>query len=102
MNITDLNVKNLARLSCIELNDEQAQHTLTQLNGILALISPLDNINVGDEKPMVYPRCGEEPINLRLRDDMARPTATNSQRDTLMSNAPAKSDGLFLVPTVIE
>lgn len=102
MNITDLNVKNLARLSCVELSDEQAQHTLTQLNDILALISPLHTINVGDTKPMVYPKCGEKSLNLRLRDDIARPTATESERDTLMSNAPAKSDGLFLVPTVIE
>lgn len=102
MNITDLNVKNLARLSGIELDDKQSQHALTQLNNILALINPLHAVNVDDVEPMVYPKTGVNQVNLRLRDDIARPTATESERDALMNNAPAKSDGLFLVPTVIE
>lgn len=102
MNITDLNVKNLARLSGIELDDKQSQHALTQLNNILTLIKPLHAIDVDGVKPMVYPKIGDSQLNLRLRDDIARPTATEPERDALMNNAPAKSDGLFLVPTVIE
>lgn len=102
MNITDIDVKNLARLSCFELNNDQTQNTLIQLDGILALINPLHAVNVNNVKPMVYPQCGDQPFSLRLREDIARPTATESERDILMNNAPAKTDGLFLVPTVIE
>ncbi|NBX62585.1 MAG: aspartyl/glutamyl-tRNA amidotransferase subunit C, partial [Betaproteobacteria bacterium] len=41
----------------------------------------------------------EHGMTLRLRDDLVSET---NQRDANMQNAPAKDQGLFLVPKVIE
>ncbi|MFA5598034.1 MAG: Asp-tRNA(Asn)/Glu-tRNA(Gln) amidotransferase subunit GatC [Pusillimonas sp.] len=51
---------------------------------------------------MAHPLSAHQDIALRLRDDQPAPTQSTGQRDALMTNAPAQTEGLFLVPTVIE
>jgi aspartyl-tRNA(Asn)/glutamyl-tRNA(Gln) amidotransferase subunit C len=45
--------------------------------------------------PMSHPLGGSQ----RLREDVA---AEHTDRESVMRNAPASQDGLFLVPKVIE
>lgn len=102
MAITEQDVTRIARLACLELTPEQTTRAQSELDGILALIQQLQTADTLGVMPMAHPFPEQDTIPLRLRDDAARPTATPEERDAMMANAPARSDGLFLVPTVIE
>ncbi|HLU19829.1 MAG TPA: Asp-tRNA(Asn)/Glu-tRNA(Gln) amidotransferase subunit GatC [Pusillimonas sp.] len=101
MSITDQDVKRIADLARIALSPEQSERTRSELNGILDLIEQLQAVDTQGVEPMAHPLSAHQDISLRLRDDVAAP-GSEAQRDALMANAPAVSEGLFLVPTVIE
>ena len=102
MAITKQDVDRIARLACLELTSEQTERAQAEFSDILTLIQKLQSVDTEGVVPMAHPLSGHQEVTLRLRADAARPTATPEERDSLMSNAPAASDGLFLVPTVIE
>ena len=93
LNITD--IKRIAHLARIEINEAEAQATLTKLSGILALIEQMQAVDTTGITPMSH----SQDVLQRLRDDVI--TETN-QRELLQSNAPAVAGGLYLVPKVIE
>jgi len=93
LNITD--IKRIAHLARIEINEAEAQATLTKLSGILALIEQMQAVDTTGITPMSH----SQDVVQRLRDDVI--TETN-QRELLQSNAPAVAGGLYLVPKVIE
>lgn len=102
MAITQQDVDRIARLACLELTPKQTQRTQSEFTDIVALIQQLQSVDTQGIVPMSHPLSGHQEVVLRLRDDTAQPAATPQERDTLMANAPATADGLFLVPTVIE
>lgn len=102
MAITQQDVDRIARLACLKLTPEQTERAQTEFSDILALIQQLQSVDTRGITPMSHPLSGHQDVVLRLRDDTARATATLQERDALMANAPATSEGLFLVPTVIE
>jgi aspartyl-tRNA(Asn)/glutamyl-tRNA(Gln) amidotransferase subunit C len=102
MSISEHDVLRIAKLARIELTPEQRAQSQTELTGILGLIEKLQSVDTSGIVPMAHPLEAHQDIHLRLRDDVAADTATEAGRDTLMQNAPARHDGLFLVPTVIE
>ncbi len=102
MTINDQDLLRLAKLSRIEITPEELAGTRNDLNRILGLIADLQAIDTNGIEPMAHPLEAHQDIALRLRPDEAAPTQTAEQRSTLMRNAPAQHDGLFLVPTVIE
>lgn len=102
MAITEHDVNRIARLAGLELTPDQTSTKQSELDGMLALIEPLLTVDTDGVAPMAHPLSDYVDVTLRLRDDIARPTATPAERDALMANAPAATDGLFLVPTVIE
>ena len=102
LNITD--IKRIAHLARIEINDAEAETTLTKLSGILGLIEQMQAVDTTGITPMSH----SQDVVQRLRDDVV--TATN-QRDVFQKNAPALGNGsvipaidggLYLVPQVIE
>ena len=93
LNITD--IKRIAHLARIEINEAEAQATLTKLSGILGLIEQMQAVDTTGITPMSH----SQDVVQRLRDDVI--TETN-QRELLQSNAPAVAGGLYLVPKVIE
>lgn len=102
MAITEQDVIRVARLARIALTPEQQARTQTELNGIMNLIEELQAVDTQGVEPMSHPLSAHQEIALRLRQDEAAPASTTEHRDSLMSNAPAQTEGLFLVPTVIE
>lgn len=102
MSITEQDINHIAQLAGLQLGLDETAQAKQELTGILTLIQQLQTANTTGTEPMVYPLCGQQQAELRLRSDNARPTATTEQRDQLMANAPATENGLFLVPTVIE
>lgn len=102
MAITQQDVAHIAHLAHIALTPEQTAHAEQDFSQIIELIQQLQNIDTSGVEPLIQPLATIQEMNLRLRADEAAPTNTIEQRDALMNNAPALSDGLFLVPTVIE
>jgi aspartyl-tRNA(Asn)/glutamyl-tRNA(Gln) amidotransferase subunit C len=93
-------VKRLARLAQLDLNDDQADKTLDKLNGIFALVEQMRAVDTRDIEPLNHPIAAHQRgLALRLRDDAV--TEPN-RRDEYLQVAPATQDGLFLVPKVIE
>ena len=102
LNITD--IKRIAHLARIEINDTEAGATLTKLTGILSLIEQMQAVDTTGITPMSH----SQDVVQRLREDVV--TATN-QREAFQANAPvlgngsmaqAVDSGLYLVPKVIE
>lgn len=93
-------VKRLARLAQLDLNDDQAVNTLAKLNGIFALVEQMRAIDTNGVEPLNHPIAAfQDDVALRLREDQV--TEPN-RRDDYQQVAPATQDGLYLVPKVIE
>lgn len=102
MAITQQDIARIAKLARIELSPEESTRAQQELNGILGLIEQLQAVDTTGIEPMAHPLSAHQDIKLRLRDDAAASTHSLETRQALMANSPAESDGLFLVPTVIE
>ncbi|MGJ8619323.1 MAG: Asp-tRNA(Asn)/Glu-tRNA(Gln) amidotransferase subunit GatC [Methylophilaceae bacterium] len=93
LNIPD--IKRLAHLARIEINDQEAEQTLTKLSGILTLIEEMQSVDTAGIIPMSH----SQDVVQRLRQDVI---TQNNQRELFQENAPAVDHGLYLVPKVIE
>ncbi|WP_019142179.1 Asp-tRNA(Asn)/Glu-tRNA(Gln) amidotransferase subunit GatC [Noviherbaspirillum massiliense] len=95
-------VRRLARLAQLDLDDAQAAKTLDKLNGIFALVEQMRAVDTAGIEPLNHPTAiqhsGPAP-GLRLREDAV--TEPN-RREEYQKVAPATQDGLYLVPKVIE
>ena len=92
-------IKRLARLSRIAVSETDIAALCGPLNGILALIDQLEAVDTTGVVPLAHPLDVIESLSQRLRED--RVTEID-QREANLANAPAKENGLFLVPKVIE
>lgn len=93
-------VKRLARLAQLDLNEDQAGKTLAKLNGIFALVEQMRAVDTTGVEPLNHPIAAyQDKVALRLREDEV--TEPN-RRDDYQQVAPATQDGLYLVPKVIE
>jgi aspartyl-tRNA(Asn)/glutamyl-tRNA(Gln) amidotransferase subunit C len=93
LNITD--IKRIAHLARIEINEQEAATTLTKLSGILGLIEQMQAVDTTGITPMSH----SQDVMQRLREDVV--TQTN-MREAFQAIAPQVQDGLYLVPKVIE
>ena len=93
MALTIPDIKRIAHLARIEINDSEADKTLNKLTGILALIEEMQAVDTTGISPMSH----SQDVVQRLREDVV--TASN-QRDAFQRNAPAVDRGLYLVPKV--
>ena len=88
-------VRRVAALARIEVNEDQARSTCDQLNNILVLIGQMQALDTADIEPMAHAL----DIALRLREDEV---TEPDQRELFQSIAPQVEAGLYLVPKVIE
>ena len=88
-------VRCVAHLARIKTPEERLEPLAQELNGILAWIEQLNEVDVEGVEPMTS--NVHQP--LRLRDDVV--TDGNKVGDVL-SNAPKSADGFFVVPKVVE
>jgi len=95
MSISQDEVKKIAHLARLSLDEQEVEAFAGSLSQILGLIEQMNAVDTTGIAPMSHPR----DATLRLRPDEVTET---DQRDKLQANAPAKEDALFLVPKVIE
>ena len=100
MSVDKDTVNKIARLSRIAISDEEADKMVGELNGILAWVEQLGEVDVTGVEPMT----AVIPNHLRLRDDVvnADPLTGGGRRDAVLANAPQAEHGFFTVPKVIE
>ncbi|UJP05108.1 MAG: Asp-tRNA(Asn)/Glu-tRNA(Gln) amidotransferase subunit GatC [Nitrosomonas sp.] len=95
MTLTISDVKRIADLAYIEIDDREAQETLQQLTGIFTLIESMQAVDTASVEPMSH----AQSVTQRLRDDAVTETV---DRALYQSIAPQVEAGLYLVPQVIE
>ncbi len=100
MSVDTETVARIAALARIKLGDGELEAMVPELNGILAWVEQLGEVDVTGVEPMT----AVIPNTLRLRDDVidADPLTGGGRRDAVLANAPAAEHGFFGVPKVIE
>jgi aspartyl-tRNA(Asn)/glutamyl-tRNA(Gln) amidotransferase subunit C len=88
-------VQHIAMLARLKLSDEEYAENVKKLSKIVEFVDQLSLADTDGVVPMAHPLDAAQ----RLRPDAV--TDTN-ERDRFQENAPAVSDGLYLVPKVIE
>ena len=95
MTIDKDTVVRIARLSRIAMEDDALEPMAEELNGILAWVEQLGEVDTEGVEPMT----GAIAATLPQRDDSAQEGAPT---DDLLANAPEANDGFFVVPKVVE
>ena len=93
-------VARIAALARIKLGEGELGAMVPELNGILAWVEQLGEVDTSGVEPMT----AVIPNTLRLRADVinADPLTGGGKRDAVLANAPAAEHGFFGVPKVIE
>ena len=95
MSLSQDDVKRIASLARIEIDDAQAQATQAQLNTIFDLIAAMQAVDTTGITPMAH----AQEVTQRLRLDAVTETDRHAAFQAI---APAVENGLYLVPKVIE
>ena len=88
-------VEHVARLARLALTDAELEKMRDQLNGILAYIEKLNELDTSDVDPTAH----AVPLVNVMRDDEA---GTCLPRDEALANAPDRAGEFFRVPRIIE
>jgi len=99
MALTSNDIDRIANLARLELCAQESQRMLTQLNGFFGMVEKMQAVDTAGIEPLAHPVAAIQDVALRLREDRA---SEPNNREANMQNAPAQSEGLFLVPKVIE
>ena len=94
MSIDDSVVKKIANLSKINLTEEEQKLFKVELNNILEWVDELQKVNTDNVEPML----SVFNESMQLRQDKSEQT----NADDILTNAPEKKEGFFIVPKVIE
>ena len=95
MTLKTEDVKNIAHLARLEIEDDAVAHYAQDLSNILDLVDQMNLVNTDNVKPMAHPMDAQQ----RLRPDEVR---EHNQREKFQSIAPDVDSGLYRVPKVIE
>jgi len=100
MSVDTATVAKIASLARIKVTQAEIEAMVPELNGILAWVEQLGEVDVTGVEPMT----AVIPQALRLRDDVvdADPLTGGGVRDKVLANAPAPEHGFYGVPKVIE
>ena len=95
MAAADFDIKYVAHLARLKLAPEEEEKFGEQLGQVLGYIEKLKAVDVSQVEPTAH----AVPLVNVTRPDEVRPSLTN---DEALRNAPARANGLFLVPKIVE
>jgi aspartyl-tRNA(Asn)/glutamyl-tRNA(Gln) amidotransferase subunit C len=95
MSVDTTTVRRIAHLARIAVADDEVEHLKDELNGILAFVEQLQEVNVEGVEPMT----SVTPMVMKKREDMV---TDGGIAEDIVKNAPATEDHFFLVPKVVE
>ena len=88
-------VKKIARLSRLHVEEDRLQPIAEDLNGILGWIEQLGEVDVEGVEPMTSAVDMSAPLRADAVSD-------GGKRDDVLKNAPKSDDGFFVVPRSVE
>ena len=95
MSLDKKQVKEIAYLARLSIEDVELEQSTSELNNILSLMDDLNEIDTGDVEPMAHPLH----MSQRLRDDEV---TEENLAEEFQAIATKIGKSHFLVPTVIE
>ena len=95
MSIDNSTVKKVAKLARLKVNAKEEQNLKNELNNILEWVDKLQKVDTENIAPMLS--VSNEPMP--MREDTVTSKIDNKQ---ILSNAPEKKAGFFVVPKVVE
>ena len=95
MSVDAATVRRIAHLARIAVKDDEVEHLKDELNGILAFVEQLQEVNVEGVEPMT----SVTPMAMKKRADAV---TDGGIVNDILKNAPATEDHFFLVPKVLE
>ena len=95
MSLNKEQVKEIAQLAKLSINDSEIEQSTIELNNILSLMAELAEIETDQVKPMAHPL----EMSQRLREDVVSEADLSEEFQAI---APKTGKRHFLVPTVIE
>jgi aspartyl-tRNA(Asn)/glutamyl-tRNA(Gln) amidotransferase subunit C len=95
MSVDAATVRKVAHLARIRVPEERLEPLAGELNGILAWIEQLNEVDVEGVEPLT----SVVSASLVLRDDVVTEGGDVSR---VVANAPRTADGFFIVPKVVE
>ncbi|MCH6565782.1 MAG: Asp-tRNA(Asn)/Glu-tRNA(Gln) amidotransferase subunit GatC [Proteobacteria bacterium] len=95
MTLKNEDVRNIAQLARLQIDDSTIEQLTSDLSNILALAEQMKAMDTTNVIPMAHPMDAIQ----RLRDDEVTET---DQRDKFQGIAPDVENGFYRVPKVIE
>lgn len=95
MSIDNSTVKKVAKLARLKVEAKEEKNLKNELNNILEWVDKLQKVDTENIDPMLS--VSNEPMP--MREDMVTSKLDNKQ---ILSNAPEKKAGFFVVPKVVE
>ena len=95
MAATEIDVKYVAHLARLHLTPAEEKKFGAQLGQVLSYIEKLNQLDVNQVEPTAH----AVPLVNVTRPDETLPSLSN---EAALRNAPAKANGLFLVPKIVE
>ena len=95
MSLNKEQVKEIAQLAKLSINDSEIEQSTIELNNILSLMAELGEIETDYVEPMAHPL----KMSQRLREDVVSEVDLSEEFQAI---APKTGKQHFLVPTVIE
>ena len=95
MSVSAKDVKKIARLSRLHVEDIQLDPIAQDLNGILKWIEQLGEVDVEGVEPMTSAVDMDAPLRADAITD-------GGVRDQVLANAPKSDDGFYVVPRSVE
>jgi len=95
MSEVQFDVKYIAHLARLALTPEEERKIGAQLGNILGYIEQLKKLDVSNVEPTAH----AVPMVNVTRPDRMRPSLP---QDEALRNAPARANGLFMVPKIVE
>ena len=95
MSVSSEQVRHIAKLARIGMDDAEIERLVPELNHILGWVEQLSEVDTSGVEPLT----AVIDQKLRLRDDVVN---DGNIRDEVLANAPEAQHGFFAVPKVIE
>ncbi len=95
MSLDKAEITRLAQLAQLHVEPEEAERLAVELGKILGFVAKMGTTELSDITPMAHPL----DLPARLRTDSI---TEQDRRERFQNEAPSVSDGLYLVPKVID
>lgn len=95
MKISRDDIKTIARLSRLEVSEENMPQLEKELSDILSYVEQLNELDLDGVETMAH----AVPLQNVLREDQVK---SSIDHDKALSTAPVEDDGYFAVPRVVQ